>query len=114
VSKKNREPTWNLTENYGCYCDAYNWVLQKKSGKNWKAIGYYPTPEKMLAGLYRKTCRTEAANPYLLIHLNKLQERVQAVAAHLSDELNRMAWSHLHRPPARPKPTTRRRNYDAD
>ena len=100
MSKKNKEPTWYLTENYGCYCDVYNWVLQRKSGKGWKSVGYYPTPEIMLTGLYGKLTRTELADPDLLTHLSTLQERVQAVAARLSDELNRMAWSHLHRPPA--------------
>ena len=109
MSKKNREPAWNLTEGYGCYCDAYNWVLQKKSGKSWKPVGYYPTPEKLLMGLYRKMCRNKPAGPDLLTHLNALQERVQTVAARLSEELNQMAWSHLHRPPAHRKPNTNRR-----
>ncbi len=59
MSKKNPAPTWHLTEIYGCSTDAYNWVLQKKSGKVWKAVGFYPTPKKMLVGLYRKLARTE-------------------------------------------------------
>lgn len=100
MSRKNREPTWHLTESYGCSCDPFNWVLQRKSGKGWKPVGYYPTPEKMLMGLYRKMCRTEPTDPDLLTHLSVLQGRVQAAAARLSDELNRLAWSHIHRPPA--------------
>ena len=108
MSKKNKKPTWHLIEGYGCSTDAYNWVLQKKFGKGWKPAGYYATPEKMLMGLYRKICRTEPADPDLLIHLNTLQERVQAVAARLSEELNRMVWAGLHRPPAHRKPNTNR------
>ena len=113
MSRKNKNPTWHLTDGYGCYCDAFNWVLQKKSGKGWKSIGYYPTPDKMMMGLYRKMCRTEPAGLDLLTHLSMLQERVQAAAERLSDELNRMAWSHLHRPPVHREPTKRRRSkYD--
>ncbi len=108
MSKKNKEPVWHLTEGYGCYCDAYNWVLQKKSGKGWKAIGFYPTPEKMLAGLYRKLCRTEPVARDLAQHVEAISRHVQAAAARLSDELNRMAWAGLQRPPARTKPIARR------
>lgn len=105
MSKKNKEPTWQLTAGYGCATDAYNWVLLKKSGKRWRSVGYYPTPEKMLMGLYRKICRSDPVNPDLAQHVDAISERVQAAAARLSDELNRMAWSRLHRPPAHPEPT---------
>ena len=100
MSKKNKEPTWHLTEDYRCSTDQYNWVLLKKSGKGLKPVGYHPTPEKMLMGPYRKMCRTEPAGFDLLTHLSTQQEGVQAVAARLSDELNAMAWVGLHRPPA--------------
>lgn len=108
MSKKNRKPTWNLTEGYGCSCDAYNWVLLKRSGEGWKLVGYYPTPEKLLMGLYRKMCRNKPAGADLLTHLSTLQERVQAVAARLSEELNQMVWAGLQRPPAHRKPNTNR------
>ena len=84
MSKKNPAPKWLLNDSYGCSTDAHNWILHKRFGKNWKPIGYYATPEKLLAGLYRKMCRCETTDLDLIAHVASISKGVQAVAARLS------------------------------
>ena len=104
MSKKNPVPTWHLAEGYGASCDSFNWKLMKKFGESWKTIGFYATPEKMLAGLYRKMCRTtKPADPDLLEHVEAISERVQAAAARLSKALNHYGLGRANTAPATAK-----------
>ena len=109
MSKAN-EPTWLLNEEWGASTDSFNWIhLHRSSGsKFWTAKGYYRDPAQLFLGLIRKLCRTEPADPDLVRHIEAISERARAAAARLSADLNRMAWSGLHRPSAHPKRSSKK------
>jgi hypothetical protein len=107
--KNNKAPVWQFDEFWGADTDSFNFILYRRRTKkdgspgNWKPAGYYRDPEQMFLGMFRKLARTESPDPDLVRHVEAISERVQATAARLSEELNAMAWSGLHRPSAHPK-----------
>jgi len=110
MRKKTKNPSWGLDNQWSVDTDPYNWILYKRGPKkdgspgNWNPAGNYATVDKLLMSLYHQLTRLEPQDKDLVKHLEACYERVQALAARLSDELNQMAWSHLHRPPAHLKP----------
>ncbi len=104
-----KTPTWRLNDQWAVDTDPFNWVLYKRGTKRdgspgiWIPTGYYATADKLLIDLYHQLTRLEPQDKALIRHVESCYERVQELAARLSDELNRMAWASLSRPPAHQK-----------
>jgi hypothetical protein len=77
---KRKQPQWILNENWAVSTDPYNWILYSRSGKNWRATGYYPTPQMLLKSLHREITRKEPRQATLELHLLCCLETAQAVA----------------------------------
>lgn len=109
MSKKNKAPTWRLDDQWAVDTDPFNWILYKRGTKKdgspgtWNPTGYYATTDKLLMGLYHNLTRLEHQDKDLVKHLEACYERVQAAAAHFSDELNRTAWPSLKQSPPDPR-----------
>ena len=86
--KKNATPEWPLSENWAVGRDSHNWILYHKGKKNWKAKGFYPSPQALLKSFYRKLTRTEPADPDLILHVSRISRRVEAAAARLYEQID--------------------------
>ncbi len=84
---KHAQPHWTLNDNWAVSTDTYNWILYQRSGKSWRAIGYYPSLEMMLKSFHRKLARKEPPQPTLEQHVEHCLELVQAAATRLLDSL---------------------------
>jgi hypothetical protein len=85
---KHKIPKWILFADWAMGSDPYNFILYKKRGERWTAIGFYPSIELLLKSLYTKLILTEPADPDLLKHVELASERVEACAAELSAQLD--------------------------
>jgi predicted component of type VI protein secretion system len=96
------KPKWILDDRWAIGIDSYNWALLYRASNNkaWVTKGYYATPEKLFAGLYRKLARMKPQDKDLLRHLERTCEAVEALYQRLSDQLNAEVWSGLTRPTA--------------
>ena len=109
MNKKTKKPTWRLDDQWSVDTDPYNWILYKRGTKKdggpgtWNPTGYYATADKLLMGLYHHFTRLEPQDKDLVKHLEACYESVQALAARLSEELNRMDWHSLTQPPPDPR-----------
>jgi hypothetical protein len=77
---KSAKPKWILNDDWAVSTDTYNWVLYQRSGKSWRAIGYYPSPEMMLKSFHRKLTRKEPPQPTLEQHVEHCLKLTQAAA----------------------------------
>ena len=80
-------PKWVLSPEWGVGIDPYNFILYRKVGKRWDAVGFYPSPELLLKSLYRKMLRTEPADPDLVRHVEANSKCVEGWAARLYEQL---------------------------
>ena len=99
---KSASPKWILSPDWGVGTDPFNWILYRRRGKRWNAVGFYASPDLLLKSLYRKLTRTEPPDPDIVSHVEAISRRVQAAADRLSAELNQIPWARLTRPPDRP------------
>lgn len=86
--KKNRQPDWLLTEEWGITRDTYNWTLvhrplTAKSDK-WHAKGYYAKIEQLINSLYDHIGRTIEAEADLKDHITKCSRDVSHAAEWLA------------------------------
>ena len=86
--RKRVTPKWILSPEWGVGTDPYNFILYRKVGKRWDAVGFYPSPELLLKSLYRKMLRTEPADPDLVRHVDAISRRVEGWAARLFEQIN--------------------------
>ena len=77
---KSANPHWIFNDSWAVSTDTYNWILYQRSGKIWRAVGYYPSPEMMLKSLHRKITRIEPPQPTLEQHVIHCLELAQAAA----------------------------------
>ena len=84
---KTAKPHWTLNDDWAVSTDTYNWILYQRSGKSWKAIGYYPSPEMMLESLHRKIALVEPPQPTLEKHVKHCLGLAQTAATRLLDNL---------------------------
>ena len=85
---KSASPKWLLSPEWGVGTDPYNFILYRKVGKRWDAVGLYPSPELLLKSLYRKMLRTEPADPDLIRHVEAISRRVEGWAARLYEQID--------------------------
>lgn len=98
---KSVNPKWILNDDWAVSTDAFNWILYHRSGKAWRATGYYATPEMLLKSLFRKLTRTESPQPTLERHVKHCLERAQAAADCLFSQLATYPLpTRMARPPA--------------
>jgi hypothetical protein len=75
-----KPPHWILNEDWAISTDTYNWILYRLSGKGWRAVGYYPTPEMLLKSFHRKLTRSETNQPTLEQHVEHCLRVAQAAS----------------------------------
>ena len=85
---KSATPTWLLSPDWGVGTDPFNWILYRKGGTRWNAVGFYPSPESLLKSLYNKLIRMEPADPDLVRHIEAISRRVEAAAACLYEQID--------------------------
>lgn len=90
-------PNWPLDDKWAIGTDPYNWVLYRKIGRRWQAVGYYARADQLLESLFRKLTRTEPFQPELVLHVRRCFERVQGMADRLAQQLERDGWRSLSR-----------------
>lgn len=77
---KYAKPKWILSTDWAISTDPYNWILYARSGKGWRATGYYATPEMLLKSLHQELARVEPPQPTLEQHVEHCLKRAQAAA----------------------------------
>lgn len=77
-----------------------SWILYQRSGKRWRPIGYYNSPEVLLKSFYRKLLRSEPPKSTLEQHIEHCLEVAQAAADRLLRCLATHPQSVLNTPPA--------------
>ena len=96
---KSATPGWKLNAEWAVGTDPYNWILYHRSGKQWKAKGFFPTPEMLLKSLLQELMLSEAPQPILEQHVKRCLEVAQAAAASFLDTLDSYPQSVLKAPP---------------
>jgi len=66
-------PVYPLTEKYRIQCDAYNYILQSKTPKDWNTVGYYSRIGSLVAKLYELEIRENIND---LDYLAKLKDEL--------------------------------------
>jgi hypothetical protein len=82
MSRKQKIPTWILSDEFGIDRDKYNWILYIRGGSNttnWKAKYYYPTPQKLLADLYQQVALTIPPHYDFVHHLEVATDRAHSL-----------------------------------
>lgn len=97
---KQAQPHWTLNDDWAIGTDSYNWKLYRRSGKGWRPIGYYPTPEMLLKSFHQKLTRVEPPQPTLEQYVEHCLERTQAAADRFLKCLATYPQSVLKAPPA--------------
>lgn len=77
---KHANPKWILNDDWAISTDPYNWILYRLSGKRWRPVAYFRTPELLLESLYRKLTRTEPRQPTIELHVEHCLRVAQAAA----------------------------------
>ena len=91
MKRKQKIPTWILSDEYGIDRDRHNWILYTRDGKSetsWKARSCHPTPQMSLVHLYQEVARNIPPHYDFVHHLEVAADRAHSLASEFLERIN--------------------------